>query len=82
VWNVCSFLQHLPGREEVVRPAGGGIVRIFHVLVSKNSSSESGEELEGRRNRVVVQVLDKLHTDVCHVVDEATETTEFEKRVV
>ena len=40
-----------------MRPAGGGIVRIFHVLVSKNSSSESGEDLEGRRKLCSKEIL-------------------------
>jgi hypothetical protein len=82
VWNACSFLQHLPGREEVVLPPGGGVVRIFHVLVSANSRAETVEELEGRRKRVVVQVLDTLHADVCRAVDAAVKTEEFEKRLV
>jgi len=81
VWNACSFLQHLPGREEVVLPPGGGVVRIYHVLVSANSRAETVEELEGRRKRVVVQVLDTLHADVCRAVDAAVKTEEFEKRV-
>ena len=81
VWNACSFLQHLPGRDEVVLPPGGGVVRIYHVLVSANSRAETVEELEGRRKRVVVQVLDTLHADVCRAVDAAAKTEEFEKRV-
>jgi hypothetical protein len=81
VWNACSFVQHLPGREEVVLPPGGGVVRIYHVLVSANSRAETVEELEGRRKCVVVQVLDTLHADVCRAVDAAVKTEEFEKRV-
>ncbi len=80
MWNACSFLQHLPGRDEMV-PEGTGVVRIYHVLVSANSRAETVEELEGRRKRVVVQVLDTLHADVCRAVDAAFETAEFEKRV-
>jgi hypothetical protein len=81
VWNACSFLQHLPGRDEVVLPPGGGVVRIYHVLVSANSRAQTVEELEGRRKRVVAQVLDTLHADVCRAVDAAAKTEEFEKRV-
>jgi hypothetical protein len=81
VWNACSFLQHLPGRDEVVLPPGGGVVRIYHVLVSANSRAETVEELEGRRKRVVVQVLNTLHADVCRAVDAAVKTEEFEKRL-
>jgi uncharacterized protein len=81
VWNACSFLQHLPGREEVVLPPGVGVVRTYHVLVSANSRAETVEQLEGRRKRVVVQVLDTLHADVCRAVDAAVKTAEFEKRV-
>jgi hypothetical protein len=81
VWNACSFLQHLPGRDQVVLPPGGGVVRIYHVLVSANSRAETVEELEGRRKRVVVQVLDALHADVCRAVDAAAATEEFEARV-
>ena len=81
MWNACSFLQHLPGREEVVLPPGGGVVRIYHVLVSANSRAETVEELEGRRKRVVVQVLDTLHADVCRAVDAAAKTAEFKARV-
>ena len=61
--------------------AGVGVVRIYHVLVSANSRAETVEELEGRRKRVVVQVLDTLHADVCRAVDAAAKTEEFEKRV-
>jgi hypothetical protein len=81
VWNACSFLQHLPGREEVVLPPGGGVVRIYHFLASANSRAETVEELEGRRKRVVVQILDTLHADVCRAVDDAAKMEEFEKRV-
>ena len=81
MWNVCSFLQHLPGRDEVVLPPGGGVVRIYHVLVSANSRAQTVEELEGRRKSVVVQVLDTLHADVCRAVDAAAKTEEFERRV-
>ena len=81
VWNACSFLQHLPGRDEVVLPPGGGVVRIFHVLVSANSRAETVEELEGRRKRVVVQVLETLRADVCRAVDAAATTEEFKKRL-
>jgi hypothetical protein len=56
-------------------------VRIYHVLVSANSRAQTVEELEGRRKRVVVQVLDTLHADVCRAVDAAAKTEEFEKRV-
>jgi hypothetical protein len=81
VWNACSFLQHLPGREEVLLLPGGGVVRIYHVLVSANSRAETVEELEGRRKRVVVQVLDTLHADVSRAVDAAAGTAEFKARV-
>ena len=54
MWNACSFLQHLPGRDEVVLPPGGGVVRIYHVLVRANNSAQTVEELEGRRKRVDV----------------------------
>jgi hypothetical protein len=81
VWNACSFLQHLPNREELVLLPEGGVVRIYHVLVSANSRAETVEELEGRRKRVVVQVLDTLQADVCRAVDAAAATEEFEARV-
>ena len=81
VWNACSFLQHLPGRDEVVLPPGGGVVRIYHVLVSANSRAQTVEELEGRRKRVVVQVLDTIHADVCRAVDAAAKTAEFKARL-
>ncbi len=80
MWNACSFLQHLHGRDEVV-PEGTGVVRIYHVLVSANSRAETVEELEGRRKRVVVQVLDTIHADVCRAVDAAAKTEEFKARV-
>ena len=80
VWNACSFLQHLPGRYEVV-PEGTGVVRIYHVLVSANSRAQTVEKLEVRRKRVVVQILDTLHADVCRAVDAAAKTAEFKARV-
>jgi len=53
VWNACCFIQNLKGREEVVLPEGGGVVKVFHVHCSANSKAETIEELEGRRKRVV-----------------------------
>jgi acetylornithine deacetylase/succinyl-diaminopimelate desuccinylase-like protein len=43
---------------------------LVYVLVSANSRAETVEELEGRRKRVVVQVLDTLHVDVCRAIAE------------
>ena len=80
VWNACSFIQHLPGRKEVEVLPEGGVVRVYHVLVSANSRAETVEELEGRRKRVVVQVLDTLHAAVCREVDAAFATAEFKAR--
>ena len=79
-WNPCSFIQHLPGKVQVVLSAGGGLVRVYHVLVSANSRALTVEELEARRKRVVVQVLDTLHNDVCRAVDAAAASAEFKAR--
>ena len=79
-WNPCSFIQHLPGKVQVVLSAGGGLVRVYHVLVSANSRALTVEELEARRKKVVTQVLDTLHTDVCRAVDAAAASAEFEAR--
>ena len=38
-------------------------------------------DCRGARKRVVVQVLDTLHADVCRAVDAAVKTAAFEKRV-
>ena len=65
------------GRHGVLLP-GGVVVRIYHVLVNANCRAETIEELEAHRKRVVVQVLDTLHADVCRAVDAAFETAEFE----
>jgi hypothetical protein len=54
---------------------------MYHVLVSANSRAETIEELEAHRKRVVVQVLDTLHADVCRAVDAAVKTAAFETRV-
>ena len=80
VWNACCYLQHLPGHVQVVLPAGGGLVRVYHVLVSANSRALTVEELEARRKKVVTQVLDTLHTDVCRAVDAAAASAEFKAR--
>ena len=81
-WNPCSFIQHLPGKVQVVLSAGGGLVRVYHVLVSANSRALTVEELEARRKKVVTQVLDTLHTDVCRAVDAAAASAEFKARVM
>ena len=81
VWNACSHIQHLPGKVQVVLPAGGGVVRIYLVLVSANSRALTVEELEGRRKKVVDQVLDTLHADVCRFVTTEAATAEFKARV-
>ena len=64
----------------MVLSAGGGLVRVYHVLVSANSRALTVEELEARRKRVVVQVLDTLHNDVCRAVDAAAASAEFKAR--
>ena len=80
VWNACCYLQHLPGHVQVALPAGGGLVRVYHVLVSANSRALTVEELEARRKKVVTQVLDTLHNDVCRAVDAAAASAEFKAR--
>jgi ankyrin repeat protein len=62
-------------------PDEGGIIKIFHVLCSANSKALTVEELEGRRKKVVVQVLDELHNDVCRAVNAAAATADFQARV-
>ena len=37
-WNPCSFIQHLPGKVQVVLLAGGGLVRIYHCLLYTSPS--------------------------------------------
>ena len=81
VWNAFSFIQHLPGKVQMMLPAAGGVVRIYHVLVSANSRALTVEELEARRKRVVAQMLDTLHNDVCRFVRTECEKPEFEARV-
>ena len=80
VWNACCYIQHLPGHVQVALPAGGGLVRVYHVLVSANSRALTVEELEARRKKVVTQVLDTLHTDVCRAADAAAASAEFKAR--
>ena len=81
VWNACSHIQHLPGKVQVLLPEGGGVVRIVHVLVSANSRALAVEELEARRKKVLAQMLDTLHNDVCRFVETAAVTAEFKARV-
>ena len=80
VLNACCYIQHLPGHVQVALPAGGGLVRVYHVLVSANSRALTVEELEARRKKVVTQVLDTLHNDVCRAVDAAAASAEFKAR--
>ena len=80
VLNACCYIQHLPGHVQVALPAGGGLVRVYHVLVSANSRALTVEELEARRKKVVTQVLDTLHTDVCRAADAAAASAEFKAR--
>jgi len=81
VWNAFSFLQYLPGRDELVMPPGGGIVRIYHVLVTTNNTVRTVEELNARAKNVVVHVLDSMHKHVCRAVDEAFQAEEFQARL-
>jgi len=67
--------------DEIVLPDEGGIIKIFHVLCSANSKALTVDELEGRRKKVVSQVLDTLHNDVCRAMNAAAATAEFEARV-
>jgi hypothetical protein len=81
VWGACSFLQNRKGLAEIALPDEGGIVKVFHVLCSANSKALTVEELEGRRKKVVSQVLDTLHNDVCRFVETEFRTKEVEARV-
>ena len=81
VWNACSFLQHRPGKDEVKLTAEGGMVRLFHVLVSANSKACTVEELEARRQKVIQQLLDEMHRDVGEWLDATTKKREFRARV-
>jgi len=81
VWGACSFLQNFKSRSEMELPDEGGIVKIVYVLCSANSKALTVEELEGRRKKVVMQMLDTLHNDVCRFVETESATAEFQARV-
>jgi len=76
----CSFLQNRKGLAEIVLPDEGGIIKVFHVLCSANSKALLVEELVGRRKKVVSQVLDTMHNDVCRFVETEMRTKEFKAR--
>ena len=69
VWGACRFLQNFKSRSVMELPDEGGIVKIFYVLCSANSKALTVEELDGRRKKVVMEMLDTLHKDVCRDVE-------------
>jgi ankyrin repeat protein len=80
VWNSCAFLEYVRGRD-TLHVTEWGVVRVLLVKINANTKALTVEELEERRKRVVVSMLDTIHTDVCRDLDDNVETDEFRKRL-
>ena len=72
VWNACSYVEHipLPGKVEVVLPEEGGVVKMFHVLVSANSSAETVEDLLAKRKLTVTTMAANQRHAIAHRIQE------------
>ncbi len=80
MWNSSAYLEYLHGRDEI-RVTQWGLVKILHVKANSNTKALTVEELEGRRQTVVVGFLDTILNDISRGIDAAVETDEFQKRL-
>ena len=69
LWNACSHSQY-KGEEEVALAPGGGVVKIFHVLVSANSSAETVEDLLAKRKLTVTTMAANQRHAIAHRIQE------------
>ena len=68
LWNACSHSQYT-GEEEVALAPGGGVVKIFHVLVSANSSAETVEDLLAKRKLTVTTMAANQRHAIKHSIE-------------
>ena len=80
VWNSCSYLEHRKGKTELLMTKWGA-VKLLHVKTSANSKAMTLEELEERRQKIVVRMYETIHRDICRELEDSVETDEFKKRV-
>jgi hypothetical protein len=77
--NACSFCEYIRGNDEI-RMTQWGPVRVLHVKVNANSRAETREELEDRRKKVVVNMLDVVVKDVRRELRDRVQSHQFRQR--
>ena len=77
--NACSFCEYIRGNDEI-RMTQWGPVRVLHVKVNANSRAETREELEERRKKVVVNMLDVVVKDVRRELRDRVQSLQFRQR--
>ena len=80
VWNACSYIQNLRGRQEMIATEWGPVL-VLNVRANANSRMMTIEELEERRKKIAVSMFQAIHTDVCLELDANVKTPQFERRV-
>jgi len=66
LWNACSYVEY-KGEEEVALPKGG-VVKLYHVLVSANSSAETVETLMTKRKLTVTTMAANQRHAIMHSI--------------
>ena len=80
VFNTCSFLEYERGMD-TLHVTEWGVVRQLLVKINANTKALTVEELQGRRQSVVVTSLEVIHADVCRALDARVQTDAFRNRL-
>jgi hypothetical protein len=80
VFNTCSFLEYERGMD-TIHVTEWGVVRQLLVKINANTKALTVEELQGRRQSVVVTSLEVIHADVCRALDARVESDSFRNRL-
>jgi hypothetical protein len=80
VFNTCAFLEYVRG-EDTIHVTEWGVVRQLLVKINANTKALTVEELQGRRQSVVVSSLEVIHADVCRALDARVQTDSFRTRL-
>ena len=68
LWNSCSYIEY-KGEEELALSKEGGVVKLFHVLVSANSSAETVEDLLAKRKLTVTTMAANQRHAIKHSIE-------------
>merc|ERR550532_1724832 len=81
LWNSCSYMEALKGREQWVITKKGLVVKLVEVKMNASGRALTVEEVEERRKTIAVNMLETINSDIGRDLQIWCQEERFVKRV-